>query len=204
VAAIPSAGETRYRERCLAKPGVSFRGDERLLDVGCGNGGVARLLRRRVAEVVAVDVEASPHWAGEPGLTFEVADAEQLPFDDASFDVVHSKDSLHHMDDPAAALAEYRRVLRPGGTLLVVEGNRFNPVFYVHMTRLLGHEHFARRHFQALVRAQFPDARFGAFEAHYVPWGERLVPLQHAVEETLERIPGASGLLSYNYAVARA
>jgi len=204
VPATPSAGETRYRERCLAKTGVAFRGDERLLDVGCGSGGVARLLRPRVGEVVAVDVEASPDWEDAPGLTFQVADAERLPFADASFDAIHSKDSLHHMDDPAAALAEYRRVLRPGGTLLVVEGNRFNPVFYVHMTRLLGHEHFSRDRFRTLVREQFPEARFGAFEAHYVPWGERLVPLQHLVEESLERIPGASGLLSYNFAVARA
>src|SRR6185503_21235543 len=71
VPATPSAGETRYRERCLAKTGVAFRGDERLLDVGCGNGGVARLLRERVPEVVAVDVEASPSWRDGDRLTFE-------------------------------------------------------------------------------------------------------------------------------------
>jgi ubiquinone/menaquinone biosynthesis C-methylase UbiE len=182
---------------------VRFRGDERLLDVGCGNGGVARMLRPLVGEVMAVDVEASPDWRDEPGLRFLVADGEHLPFDDGSFDVVHSKDSLHHMDDPRAALGEYRRVLRPGGTLLIIEGNRFNPVFYVHMTRLLGHEHFARKVFRDLVGAEFPAARFGSFEAHYVPWGERLVPLQHVVEEAIERIPGAGSLLSYNYAVAQ-
>jgi ubiquinone/menaquinone biosynthesis C-methylase UbiE len=157
-----------------------------------------------VREVVAVDVEASPAWQDEDGLTFQVADAERLPFEDASFDAIHSKDSLHHMDDPRAALAEYRRVLKPGGTLVIVEGNRFNPVFYVHMTRLLGHEHFRRGFFHDLVREEFPTARFGAFEAHYVPWGERLLPVQHAVEEVLERLPGAGGLLSYNYALAEA
>ena len=193
----------RYRKRCLAKAGVAFRGDERLLDVGCGNGGVARLLRPHVGEVVAVDVEASPEWEDDPGLTFLVADGERLPFEHASFDVVHSKDSLHHMENPAAALAEYRRVLRPGGTLVAIEGNRFNPVFYVHMTKLLGHEHFSRGRFHSLVRQQFPNARFGAFEAHYVPWGERLLGLQHVVEEALEWIPGSDALLSYNYAVAR-
>lgn len=193
----------RYRERCIDKTGVRFRGDERLLDAGCGDGGVARLLRPRVREVVGVDVEASPGWADGPGLAFRVADAEHLPFEDASFDAIHSKDSLHHMADPRAALAEYRRVLRPGGTLVIVEGNRFNPVFYVHMTRALGHEHFTRGFFRELVGGQFPEARFGAFEAHYVPWGERLLPVQHAVEETLERLPGVGSLLSYNYAVVQ-
>ena len=160
------------------------------------------MLRPLVGEVVAVDVEASPDWGDEADLRFFVADAERLPFDDDSFDAIHSKDSLHHMDDPRAALAEYRRVLRPGGTLVIIEGNRFNPVFYVHMTRLLGHEHFAKNAFRRLVAERFPEARFGSFEAHYVPWGERLVPIQHVVEETLERIPGAGSLLSYNYAVA--
>jgi ubiquinone/menaquinone biosynthesis C-methylase UbiE len=201
---VSARGERRYQLRCIDKTGVTFRGDERLLDVGCGNGKVARLLRERVAEVAAVDIDPSPEWQDAPGLTFQVADGEQLPFADASFDVVHSKDSLHHMNDPAAALAEYGRVLRPGGTLLVIESNRYNPVFFVHMTRMLGHEHFPRRRFHELIRTSFPRARFLSFEAHYVPAGDWLLPLQHVVEETLERIPGISRLVSYNVAIAHA
>jgi len=188
--------------RCIDKLPFSFRGDERLLDVGCGDGRVARLLRERVAGVVAVDVEESPAWADADGLAFGVADGERLPFEDASFDLVHSKDSLHHMNDPAAALAEYRRVLKPGGVLVVVEGNRYNPSFYLHMTLALGHEHFPGRRFRELVRGAFPDARFGAFEAHYVPGLRRLLPLQHMVEETFERLPPLRPLLSYNWAIA--
>jgi ubiquinone/menaquinone biosynthesis C-methylase UbiE len=199
-----NVGEFRYRNRCIEKLDVSFRGDERLLDVGCGDGGVARMLRREVAEVTAVDIERSPAWADEPGLAFMVADGERLPFESASFGIVHSKDALHHMDDPRAALGEYRRVLAPGGRALVIEGNRYNPVFYVHLTRLGGHEHFTRRKFRELVLEQFSAVRFGAFEAHYVPWSDRLWPIQHLVEEGLERLPGISPLLSYNYAVAAA
>jgi len=195
-------GELRYRERCLRKLDFRFRGDERLLDAGCGDGGVSRLLRARVAEVVGVDVEPSPAWRDEDGLRFLTASAEDLPCEGASFDVVHSKDSLHHMQDGERALAEYRRVLRPGGTALVIEGNRFNPVFYVHMTRMLGHEHFPQHRFRSLVRGVFPNARFGAFEAHYVPGADRLLPLQQLVEEGLERLPGLGRFLSYNFAVA--
>jgi len=119
-----SPGELRYRLRCLDKLGFTFRGDESVLDCGCGDGGVARLLRGRAREVVAVDVEPFQTWRDESGLTFRVADAEQLPFADASFDVVHSKDSLHHMGSPERALSEYRRVLKPDGAALIVEANR--------------------------------------------------------------------------------
>lgn len=195
-------GELRYRVRCLDKLGYTFAGDESVLDCGCGDGGGARLIRERAREVTAIDVEPSPAWSDEPGLTFRVADAEELPFEDSSFDVVHSKDSLHHMASPARALAEYRRVLKPEATALIIEANRYNPIFYPHMTLALGHEHFTRRRFRGLVSAVFPHARFGSFEAHYVPRLTHALRLQHIVEESLESLPPFRPLLSYNFAVA--
>ncbi len=199
---MSARSERRYILRCIDKTLFPFRGDERLLDAGCGDGRVARALRERVADVVAIDIEWSAAWSDGDGLSFAVADGEQLPFEDAAFDVVHSKDSLHHMAHPEHALAEYRRVLKPGGAAVIVEANRFNPIFYPHMTVALGHEHFTRRRFRGMVTEQFPDVRFGAFEAHYVPWFPRLLPLQQVIEETVERIPPVRSLLSYNFAVA--
>lgn len=195
-------GELRFRRRCLDKLGFEFRGDESLLDGGCGDGRVARLLRERVDNVTAIDVEPSPAWRDEPNLRFLVADAEALPFDSDAFDVVHSKDSLHHMNEPERALAEYRRVLKPGGAALIIEANRYNPFFYPHMTLALGHQHFTRRRFRALVATTFPASRFGSFEAHYAPPLNRALRLQHVVEEALERLPPFRPLLSYNFAVA--
>jgi SAM-dependent methyltransferase len=197
-----TTGELRYRLRCLDKLGYAFNGDESVLDSGCGDGGVARLLRDRVHEVVGIDVEPSPEWRDVRGLSFRVADAERLPFEDSTFDVVHSKDSLHHMTAPERALAEYRRVLKPDGAALIVEANRYNPFFFPHMTLALGHEHFTRPRFRALVSAAFPNARFGAFEAHYVPGLTRGLRMQHVVEEALERFLPFRPLLSYNFAVA--
>ncbi|TML95717.1 MAG: class I SAM-dependent methyltransferase [Actinobacteria bacterium] len=195
-------GELRYRLRCIEKLAYDFRGEESLLDAGCGDGGVARLLRERVGNVVAIDVTPSEHWHEEPGLTFRVADAERLPFEDESFDIVHSKDSLHHMASPAGALAEYRRVLRRGGHALVIEANRFNPIFFPHMTLALGHDHFTGKRLRTLIQGAFADARFGAFEAHYVPPLDRFPGLQDAVEEGLERLRPFKPLLSYNFAIA--
>ena len=197
-------GELRYRLRCIDKLRYAFRGDERLLDVGCGDGGVSRLLRERVAEVYAVDVTMSPAWSDAPGLSFRVADGEQLPFDDASFDLVHSKDSLHHMDDPARALAEYRRVLKPRGSALIIEANRYNPSFFVQMTLVRRHQHFTMRRFREIVSHAFDDVQFGSFEAHFIPGASRVLNLQNGVEETLERLGFFRPLLSYNYAVAGA
>lgn len=195
-------GELRYRLRCIDKLGFAFVGDESLLDSGCGNGGVARLLRSRVGEIHAIDVEPSDAWSDEEGLTFQVGDSESLPFENDSFDIVHSKDSLHHMESPERALEEYRRVLKPGGTALIVEANRYNPVFYPHMTLALGHQHFTRKRFRSLVRNVFPETRFGAFEAHYAPPLNRALGLQQALEEILEHLPPFRPFLSYNFAVA--
>ena len=196
-----TTGERRYRLRCLDKLGFAFRGHESVLDCGCGNGGVARLIRDRARDVVAIDVEPFETWSDESGLSFRVADAEHLPFEAATFDVVHSKDSLHHMESPERALTEYRRVLGRNGTALIVEANRYNPIFYPHMTLALGHEHFSRGRFRALVSAVFPEARFGSFEAHYVPGLTRTLALQNVIEEALERFPPFRPLLSYNFAV---
>ncbi|MEA2506704.1 MAG: hypothetical protein QOH48_1322 [Actinomycetota bacterium] len=96
----------------------------RVLDVGCGRGGTVSLLADRFkAEAVGVDL--SPEAVAfcrkthnHPGVSFEVGDAENLPFEDGSFDVVTNLESSHTYPDIRAFLAEVRRVLRPGGWFL--------------------------------------------------------------------------------------
>ena len=83
-----------------------------------------------------------------------------------------------------------------------MEANRYNPSLYVQMTLVRRHQHFDRQRFRDLIHAAFPDARFGAFEAHYVPGAERLLRIQHAVEEALEKLSPVRPILSYNFAVA--
>jgi len=86
----------------------------RILDVGCGGARVASTYT--APEVVCVDQsEAAVVAARERGLEAHVADAQALPFDDASFDVVTCSHTLYHLPDKDRVLAEFVRVLRPGG-----------------------------------------------------------------------------------------
>jgi SAM-dependent methyltransferase len=88
----------------------------RLLDVGGGTGNYAVALRADGFEPVVCDREpAMLARAAAKGLETVEADARSLPFADASFDALMCVAMLHHVDDRPRALAEQRRVLRPGG-----------------------------------------------------------------------------------------
>ncbi len=110
---------------------IDFPDAARVLDVGCGTGAQSRTLIQwpEVAEVVGVDrarfllERARELAAGLEGLRFEEADGHDLPFEDGSFDVVIAHTILTHVADPVAVLAELFRVLRPGGTLAICDGD---------------------------------------------------------------------------------
>lgn len=100
-----------------------------LLDVGCGLGGkTAWYAESGAARVVGIDiapahVRQSLRFLRARGQTERAfvarADAMHLPFEDAAFDVVTANDSMEHFADPAAALGELARVLRPSGRLFL-------------------------------------------------------------------------------------
>lgn len=102
-----------------------------VLEVGCGVGTDTARFARAGARITAIDltetaVELARRWlAAEslPGNTLQ-ADAERLPFDAASFDLVYSWGVLHHTPDTRRALDEVRRVLRPDGEARIMLYNR--------------------------------------------------------------------------------
>jgi SAM-dependent methyltransferase len=98
--------------------------NDRVLDVGCGSGSMSRLIARSFpqAEVVGVDLreqyvdfaKARSRDEGIRNVTFRGGDAVALPFADASFDVVWTKYLLQWLKEPKSAVAELKRVAKPG------------------------------------------------------------------------------------------
>ena len=115
----------------------------RVLDAGCGSGIYAGLLADRGARVSAIDesagmVEHARRRLAGRDVDLRVADLRQpLPFEDGSFDGIVSALVLHYMRDWGTALAEFRRVLRPGGWLLfsthhpAADAAHFSPAHYL-------------------------------------------------------------------------
>lgn len=115
-------------ELASLKPFDALPKDATILEIGCGDGRFGIELMRRGYRVVETDiapgsVERVRDVAAEaqPGRgAFAVVDAEDLPFTDGAFDAVYMVATLHHLPKPQDALAEIRRVLKPGGLLVIL------------------------------------------------------------------------------------
>jgi len=108
----------------LLAEACDLRWDEKVLDVAAGNGNATLAAARRGASVTSTDYVselldrgAERAAAERLNVTFQVADAEKLPFQDASFDAVVSTFGVMFAPDQAAAAAELSRVCRPGGRI---------------------------------------------------------------------------------------
>ncbi len=95
------------------------RANQRLLEVGCGRGWLTAHVQRSCPDTWGVDVNPRSIAHGVTG-NLAVMDAGALRFDDAQFDHVYSFHAIEHIVDAGAALREMRRVLAPGGRILLV------------------------------------------------------------------------------------
>lgn len=137
-----------------------------VLDVGCGEGRLASLLDE---DVTWVGVDSSPTQVGNASFRPVVlADMRALPFRDGAFaEVVHLW-CLYHVDDPTSAIAEARRVLRPGGRYYACTGARDDDPE-------LMPEGYAPSPFDAEEAAQIVASVFG--QVHPERWDQRFYPL---------------------------
>jgi demethylmenaquinone methyltransferase/2-methoxy-6-polyprenyl-1,4-benzoquinol methylase len=97
---------------------------DRILDIAAGTGTSSSAIARAGARVTALDFSAGMVAVGRqrhPDIDFVEGDATALPFNDASFDAVTVSFGLRNVQDPRKALAEMRRVLVPGGRLVICE-----------------------------------------------------------------------------------
>ena len=142
-AVLPLSVQNAYRERYRAiRPGWKSSGDQleamvrshvtarsRILDLGCGRGGVVELLWREVELAAGLDPDSpslSEHRA--QGMPVVRGVGERMPFVDESFDLIVCLWVLEHLKDPVEAFREVRRVLRPRGHFVFVTPNMRNPL----------------------------------------------------------------------------
>lgn len=129
---------------------------ERIVDVGFGGGYALDLIRERVAparpagvDISTVMVEQGRARWGD-GVDVHLADVAAMPFQDASVDGLLSVNTIYFWPDPAAALREIRRVLRPGGR--VVLGVRRNAVLLLSPVSWFGFKLYSVRQVEQLLR----------------------------------------------------
>ena len=110
--------DPEYEEQIIPMAVEELAGFTRILDVGCGDGQIARALAQQGSEVLGIDptqmhIDIAIERAGGP--TYLLGGATQLPVEDASMDAVVACLVFEHIDEMDAAVAEVARVLRPGG-----------------------------------------------------------------------------------------
>lgn len=131
------AGRDRYRTQLTNRAvldAIAPTAGLRVVDAGCGEGWLSRACAALGAEVVGIDncaafIESCRESVNglHPAPRFDLADMRALPMESGAVDVVVANHSLNDVDDPAAALAEFARVLRPGGRVVAL---MLHPCFY--------------------------------------------------------------------------
>ena len=166
--------------------GVELAG-KAVLDLGCGTGGITQFLAETYgpANIVGIDVdrgliERASRRAAAAGLgrrvTFRPVAPGPLPFADASFDLVFSKDAMLHIEDKEALFADIFRILRPGGSVAAsdwmssTDGPFSAAMAYYLQAEGLGFGMASpTRYRTAMARAGFRDIRMIDRNAWYAP-----------------------------------
>ncbi len=158
-----------------------------ILDIGCGGAWVAAHFTQKNIDVISLDVsERNPIRAlvnnPNPHHAAVVSDSLHLPFQDASIDVIIASEVLEHLPEPALFVQEWLRVLKPGGTLLMItpynEKRVFHTCIHCHeLTPANAHLHtindknirdYLPRHFSNLTTKAFSNKTFTKLRLYYL------------------------------------
>lgn len=127
--------------RVATTKAIEPRAGQKILDLAAGTGASSVVLARSGADVVAADfsqgmiAEGRRRHGGVTGITFQQADAMDLPFADNEFDTVTISYGLRNVHDPKKALAEMLRVTKPGGRIVIAEFSHVHPAWLAALYR---------------------------------------------------------------------
>jgi ubiquinone/menaquinone biosynthesis C-methylase UbiE len=174
------------KQRRVVRQALALQGGERVLDIGVGPGFLAAEIAVEVGpggRVCGIDPSASmlaiartrAEPAGGAAIELKLGDANDIPYPAASFDVVTATQVLEYVPDVAGALVEIRRVLRPGGRVLVLDTDWDSVVWHTtdreRMRRvLLAFEaHLSDPHLPCTLRRLLERAGFDAAAPRILP-----------------------------------
>ena len=202
-------GYGQYKDDFFNKLNFSFRQNSTLLDVGCGDGTDGKVFIREYGlKCFGFDLYKHENIQNA-GLRYSRGSIYSNPFKNRQFDYVYSHDVLHHVDEPKQrrsmhikALKEMRFACNKGGHIIIVEGNRYNPLFYPHMVKMHKHEHFTQKYFCALIEEIFAKDRveYRFFEAHLYPFPFLFI---FKIYETIMECFSPKQFLAYNVAIIK-
>jgi ubiquinone/menaquinone biosynthesis C-methylase UbiE len=200
----PSGRRRAARRAELLAIHGEVRPGRRVLELGCGTGVFLEKLAAYGADITGIDLSAdllarcAVRMAGAPRITLVRGNAEQMPFPGGAFDAVYGSSILHHLG-LEAALAEVRRVLRPGGRLAFAEPNILNPQVAVMFRLGMTKEYFGVspdemafsrfRAARALRRAGFTDVSVTPFDFLHPATPPRLMGAVERLGRAAERTP---------------
>jgi ubiquinone/menaquinone biosynthesis C-methylase UbiE len=182
-------------------------GGERILEIGCGPGYHSRAIAAAGAELTAVDlaeryVEQAARYAAGAGR-FVVADAERLPFEDASFEKVLLAEVLEHLPAPELALRECHRVLVDGGTLVVTTPSRYSPMNVAYGLKRRVRRYAVNEHLHEWTPASLSRLLGGRFDVDRLEFANYLLPYPLDLLYVRLGSPGASLLPRIDRALAQ-
>lgn len=197
----------QYKNDIFNKLDFPFIEGKNILDVGCGDGSDSNILKNDYRlKTYAIDISKHKNINNIKGLLFKKGSILKIPFDTNYFDYVFTHDVLHHIDEKnqnyeihIKSLRELHRVCKKGGSIIILEANRYNPLFYPHMVLMHKHNHFRQSYFKKLIKKVFPCARYNYFEAHYYP--SRFLGIFKIYEYFMEQISLLKSFLAYNVAI---
>jgi len=198
----------QYKEDIFLKLDFDFIPKKKILDIGCGDCTDANIfIKEYELDMYGIDIYKHKNVNKISGLKFKKAGIYNIPFNDSSFDYIFLHDVLHHIDEPKQryekhleALNEVKRICKKGGYIMILEGNRYNPLFYPHMVKMLGHNHFKQSYFIRIVNDVFSQVTFKYFEAHFYP--RRFLRLWKIYEKIMESII-PKRFLAYNVSIIK-